>query len=232
MGNAYPTFGDDRIIVGHFSASNPGMELPKHWEPLFFDSISKHTIYKIYNDNNKLSIKAESNASASGLIRKIKIDPEKYPILKWQWKVTGVLKNGDVKKKSGDDYPARIYISFEYDSDKVGLLDKAKYSALKLLHGEYPPIGAINYIWESNAPKGSIVPNAYTDRVRMIVVESGTKHLNVWKEEERNIYEDYLTAFGETPPPISGVAIMTDTDNTGESAVSYYGDIWFESVNK
>jgi hypothetical protein len=27
---------------------------------------------------------------------------------------------------------------------------------------------------------------------------------------------------------ISGVAIMTDTDNTGESATAYYGDITFK----
>jgi len=63
----------------------------------------------------------------------------------------------------------------------------------------------------------------------MIVVESGKKMLNTWIEEERNIYKDYLNAFGKKPPMISGVAIMTDSDNTGESAVSYYGDIVFVS---
>jgi hypothetical protein len=44
---------------------------------------------------------------------------------------------------------------------------------------------------------------------------------------ERNIVEDYRKAFGEEPPMISGVAIMTDTDNTGESVTAYYGDIRF-----
>lgn len=52
--------------------------------------------------------------------------------------------------------------------------------------------------------------------------------LNQWVSEERNIYEDYKKAFGQEPPMISGVAIMTDTDNTGESAVAYYGDIIFK----
>ena len=59
----------------------------------------------------------------------------------------------------------------------------------------------------------------------MIVVESGPAKLNTWITEERNVYEDYKRAFGEEPPMISGVAIMTDTDNTGESAEAYYGDI-------
>ena len=37
----------------------------------------------------------------------------------------------------------------------------------------------------------------------------------------------YKQAFGEDPPMIKGIAIMTDTDNTKERAIAYYGDIWF-----
>jgi hypothetical protein len=65
----------------------------------------------------------------------------------------------------------------------------------------------------------------------MIVVESGGSMLNQWVSEERNIYEDYKKAFGDEPPAISGVAIMTDADNTGESAIAYYGDIVFKKVS-
>jgi hypothetical protein len=73
-----------------------------------------------------------------------------------------------------------------------------------------------------------MVPNPYTDRVMMFVVESGTAKLNQWMNEERNVYEDYKKAFGEEPPMISAVAIMTDTDNTGETATAHYGDILFK----
>jgi hypothetical protein len=59
----------------------------------------------------------------------------------------------------------------------------------------------------------------------MFVVESGPSKLNQWVSEERNILEDYKKAFGQEPPMISGIAIMTDADNTGESAIAYYGDI-------
>jgi len=93
-----------------------------------------------------------------------------------------------------------------------------------------PPIGAINYIWASHAPVGKIVPNAYTDRVRMIVVESGKMKAGAWVSESRNIFDDYKTAFGKEPPMITGIAIMTDSDNTGESALAYYGDIIMKSL--
>jgi len=99
---------------------------------------------------------------------------------------------------------------------------------VRLLYEQVPPLNAINYIWESRAPLGTVVPNPYTDRVKMIVVESGEDKLNQWVSEERNLYEDYRKAFVEEPPMISGVAIMTDTDNTDKSAIAYYGDILFK----
>ncbi len=75
-----------------------------------------------------------------------------------------------------------------------------------------------------------MVPNPYTDRVQMIVVESGEAKVGQWVTESRNLYEDYQKAFGDDPPMISGVAVMTDTDNTGESAVAYFGDITFNAL--
>jgi len=213
------------IEVGKVSAATMGDTLPPEWKPLTFKKIERHTTYTLVKDGDKVVVKAVAEASASGLTREIKINPKEYPIIKWHWKVSNILKKGDVQRKERDDYPARIYITFEYDPSKLGFFEKAKYETIKLLYGQYPPLGAINYIWESKAPVGIVVPNPYTDRVKMIVAESGEAKLNQWVNEERNLYEDYKKAFGEEPPMISGVAIMTDTYNTGESATAYYGDI-------
>ena len=223
-----PVFSQAVIEVGKFSAERVGDKLPVDWKPLAFKKIEKHTTYTLVKDDDKVAIKAVAKASASGLTREIKIDPKEYPIVQWRWKVTNILKKGNVKRKDGDDYPTRIYITFKYDPSKLSFAEKAKYEAVKVLYGKYPPLGAINYIWESKVPSGTIVPNPYTDRVKMIVVESGEAKLNRWVNEERNLYEDYKKAFGEEPPLISGVAIMTDTDNTGESATAFYGDILFK----
>ena len=133
-------------------------------------------------------------------------------------------------QKKGDDYPARIYVTFAYDPENVGFLERAKFKTAQLLYGEYPPMAALNYIWASKAVKGTVVPNPYTQRAMMIVVKSGDADKNKWFTEERNILEDYQKAFGTNPPRISGVAIMTDSDNTKESATTYYGDIVFKQV--
>jgi Protein of unknown function (DUF3047) len=216
------------IEVGKFSDEAAGESLPTGWKPLTFKKIEKHTVYALVNEEGTTVIKAVSNASASGLIREMRINPKEYPIVQWRWKVSNILKKGDVTRKEGDDYPARIYIAFEYDPSRLSFFEKAKYELIRLFYGQYPPLAAINYIWESNAPKGTLIPNPYTNRVKMIVVESGPEKINQWVNEERNVYEDYKQAFGEEPPMISGVAIMTDTDNTGESATAYYGDILFK----
>jgi hypothetical protein len=163
------------------------------------------------------------------MIRRLRIDPQRFPILAWRWKIENTLPKGDVTRKAGDDYPARIYVVFTRDTSTLGLLDRIKYGAAKALHGEFPPTGVLNYIWASNAPIGMQVDSPYAPRDKMIVVESGAEAINQWRTVERNVVEDYRMAFGEMVPPISAIAIMTDTDDTGESAVAYYGDIVLKS---
>jgi len=158
----------------------------------------------------------------------VRIDTREWPIVAWRWKVENLIEKADGRAKSGDDYPARIYVAFEFDPARVRLFERAKFEILRLFYGEYPPIAAINYVWSGREARDDVFANPYTDRVKMIVVETGPNDLHRWVDERRDVVADYRRAFGEDPPVISGVAIMTDTDNTGGSAVAYYGDIRFE----
>ncbi|OGI45088.1 MAG: hypothetical protein A2V92_05800 [Candidatus Muproteobacteria bacterium RBG_16_65_31] len=218
------------VEVGKFSAAQPEQGLPEGWQPLIFPKIPRHTVYRLVRDGDTVVVRAEATASASGLTREIAVDPRVYPILEWRWKVSDVLQKGDVTRRDGDDYPARIYVTFAYNQADVGVLERARFAAWRMFYGHYPPAGAINYIWESRSAVGTIVPNPYTDRVRMIVVESGPDRRDQWRQERRDVYADYKQAFGREPPMISGVAIMTDTDNTGESVSAHYGDLVFRKA--
>lgn len=216
------------MAVGAFSRLTPGEAL-NDWQPLTFKKIERHTSYRLVSDNGITVVKAQAQASASGLIRNLSIDLKQFPILSWRWKIENIVQKADPATKSGDDYPARIYITFAFDRSKLSAGERLKYGAAKLLYGEYPPLAAINYIWDGKTPLGTILPNAYTARVKMIVVQSGADKLNQWIEVERNVYDDYKQAFGTEPPLVSGIAIMTDTDNTNESATAYYGDLWLRA---
>jgi len=217
----------DLFAAGNFSSARAGGNLPDGWQPLTFSHVERHTGYSLVEDDGKVVVKAVSQQSASGLTRVISLDPKKYPVIQWRWKVKNILKQGDVSRKDGDDYPARVYITFAFDPDKASYLERIKYQAIQLIKGRDIPYRALSYIWGSNSRAGAMVANAYTDQAVMFVVEGGDEKLQQWVTERRNVYADYKKAFGEEPTMISGVAIMTDTDNTRESAVAWYGDIVF-----
>ncbi|HZP86120.1 MAG TPA: DUF3047 domain-containing protein [Burkholderiales bacterium] len=200
-------------------------KLAAGWRELTFPRIARHTRYSLVPENSGYVVKAEADKSASGLTHVIAANARDLPILQWRWKVQNLIDKADISRKDGDDYPARIYVTFAYDPKRASIGQRIKYEAARLVYGEYPPHAGLNYVWDGRAPVGTNVPNAYTDRVHMIVVDSGSERLGQWVTHERNLYEDYRASFDEEPPAISGIAIMTDTDNTGERATAYYGEI-------
>ncbi len=211
--------------LSKFSQQPIDGRLPAGWKALTFPKVKQHTRYELVRDTNTTVVRAVSRTGASGLIAELNVSATEYPVLEWRWKAENLLIKGDPTRKDGDDYPARIYVTFRYDPARASLWQRTKYGAARLAYGEYPPHAALSYIWDAKTPLDTILPNAYTDRLQMVVVESGPDRLGQWLAYRRNLLEDYRRAFKEDPPPISGIAIMTDTDNTGESAITYYGDI-------
>tara|TARA_Y100001973_G_C5120690_1_gene292560 strand:+ start:196 stop:921 length:726 start_codon:yes stop_codon:yes gene_type:complete len=198
------------------------------WEPLEFPRIDRHTRYELVTDDGVQVVKASADNSASGLIARLSLEPGESLILRWQWKVSNVFDRGDARKKSGDDYPARIYVAFEFQPDKAGFFERAKRKTVEVMFGESLPGNALNYIWANRLPEQSIVANAFTDQTMMVAVNSGPEQTGEWVTVERDIVADYREAFGENPPRIVGVAIMSDADNTGERATAWYQDLVLE----
>jgi hypothetical protein len=89
------------------------------------------------------------------------------------------------------------------------------------------PAATLCYVWDGKAAAETIAPSAYTNRVKVIVVESGASRVKQWVDVERNIARDFRAAFGEDAPPVSAIAVATDTDNTGTFATAFFGDISF-----
>ena len=192
----------------------------KNWEPLYFEKIKQHSIYTTATSEGRTYLKTQSRASASAIVHKRGFDPYKYPRLRWRWKVDNIYKKWDSREKAGDDYPIRIYVMFNYDPAKAGLSERIKYGALKAVYGKYPPHSTMNYVWASGA-SDSVIISPYTDKARMVVLERGSARVGQWVDETINIIEDYKRVFGRMPPATAILAIMNDSDNTGEASVSY-----------
>lgn len=222
-----PTNNDEAMLkAGCFSSENPEVtSLPEHWKRMNFTGL-KRTRYSLEELNGKTVVKAVSEQSSSGLVRELEVDLKEYPIMRWSWKTSNIIQNSDLTKKDGDDYPARIYLMFDYDIRNLSWGERQRIRILRAVYGRIPT-RAMNYIWENKAPLGTVAPNPYTDLVTMVVVENGDGNTGKWLHYERNVYQDYIDIFGEEPPLVGAIAIMSDSDDTGESATTWFGDITF-----
>jgi hypothetical protein len=192
-----------------------------NWKLHTFPKIPRHSTYSIQKDGEKSFLVAQADNSASGIIYTRSFNIYKTPVIKWKWKISNTYQAGDEKNKSGDDYPLRIYVVFKYDPQKAGIFERAQYNALKLIYGEYPPHSSINYIWANKKYPERILPNPYTTKTQMILMQKGSEHAGLWIEERANALTDYRKAFGKEPPSEASIAVMSDADNTGEKATGY-----------
>ena len=211
-------------LLTRFSDQPTDAGTPQGWSIVTFRNKPRQTRYELVRDGEAVVIRAQAAASAAALVHKLDIPLQQAAVLHWRWKIARLLDKSDIGRKSGDDYPARVYVTFALDP-RASWAERIKYRTARLIYGNELPFSALNYVWDTHAPVGTSVGNAYTERVRMLVLESGAARLGEWVEERRDIQADYRRAFGREAPPITGVAIMTDTDDTGETATAWYGDI-------
>jgi hypothetical protein len=217
--------GGERV-VGAFSKESADGGLPSGWRVAAVPKIDS-TRFRLVEVDGETVVQLDAANAAASLYRPVQIDPAKTPVLRWSWRVRNLVAGTDLHKKSGDDLPARLYVMFDYPLDRLSLIERGKVLLARSVAGDLVPAAALCYVWDGKLPAGSRLWNAYTDRVRMLVAESGSGRLGQWVREQRNIAEDFRAAFGEYPPLVSGIAIAADTDQTGETVRSWFGDIRF-----
>jgi len=189
-----------------FSFENSGLT---DWEE---ESFSGYTRYRLIQDNNKTVVHALADASASGLFNKRAIDIRQTPLINWSWKIKQHGLDNDEKSKSGDDYPARLYV---------------------IVKGE-PNFGSnyiLVYVWSNRAEVDTTWENPYATEFRHLAVETGGKNTDQWRSYSRNVVEDFDRVFGFKPKIVDGIAIMTDGDNSKQKFEAWYGDITFIKAN-
>ena len=212
--------------IAPFSAMSPGALQPP-WRETQIARVRPAEL-ALVNDAGVNVLRMRSESAAGGATLSLDEDARAASVLLWRWKVDRVVDKADMTLKAGDDYAARVYVFFDVPMEDLSFAQWIRIRIARALYGSEVPAAAICYVWDNRHPVGTTMPNAYTERVRMIVLESGATRAATWVEEARDVAADYRSAFGLAPgaavPRVSGIAASVDTDQTGESVTAWFGD--------
>lgn len=191
------------------------------WTAQSLPRVERPTLWRQTTIDGAPVIEATADRAASGLTRKV--DWPGDTRLEWRWQVSRSVRNGRLRTKSGDDFAARLYVIFDAPDEQLSFTDRARLAIGGKLFGQPLPRAALCYVWSATDAVGTIAPNAYTDRVRMIVLDQGDAHAGTWREHRRDLAADYKAAFGDARTPrIAGLSLMSDTDNTGDQVTARF----------
>lgn len=216
--------------VPRLSGAAAGAGVAPGWRHQTLPKVERANRYAIVTDEGQRVLQVSSSASASPWVAPVDIDTTGRPWLHWRWKVSRSLAGSDLRRRSGDDYAARLYVFFALAMERLSLSDRLRIRATRLLSGADVPAAALCYVWGHAQAVGSSGWNPYTDRVRMVVVDSGDTAAMQWRAHARDVSRDWIEAFGGPVPRISGLAVSADTDDTGESVLAWFGDPRFEET--
>ena len=183
------------------------------------------TRYKWEHKDGRAAWCATSERSASMWRRHVDVPAARIGGVSFSWWVQDLITNASVAEAHLEDAPARVMFSFGGDIRSLPARTRLMFDLAEALTGERPPFATLMYVWDATAPVGSVIHNPRSDRIRKIVVDSGPTQLRRWRNHQRDLAADFRLAFGETPGPLTAIALMTDSDNTKSSALSWYGAV-------
>lgn len=187
---------------------------------------NKPTRYLPMVHEGRLAVHALSDAGNSTLRMRLPSEGAASPTrLAFSWFVPALNERVDLRDQEIDDAVARVIVTFEGDRGRLSVRDNMLSELANLVTGEPLPFATLMYVWDHRYPVGSVIPNPHTQRIRMLVIDSGPARLNEWVDHERDIQADYRLVFGEPPGPVSAVGVMTDSNNTGERVNAWFGPL-------
>ena len=183
------------------------------------------TRYTYERTEGRHSIKASAVSSASMLRQSVRVDADRLAKLNFSWKVPQLIAGADLTQRETHDSPVRVVLVFEGDRSKFSTKNAMLSELALALTGEELPYATLMYVWCNACTAGTAIVSPRTDRIREIIAEAGPARLDQWLEYQRDIRADFEAAFGEPPGALLDIGIMTDTDNTRQDTVAWYGPL-------
>jgi hypothetical protein len=154
--------------------------------------------------------------------------PDAGTRLRWRWRLDQPLAGADLRRRETDDSPLKVCALFDMPLDRLGLIERNVLRLARSVSGENLPSATLCYVWDATLAPGTLLSNAYSARVRMIVVDSGAQRLGQWTAHTRDLAADFRLAFGHesaSVPPLQALLVGADADNTAGYSLGYVGDV-------
>lgn len=214
--------------VGQFDAAG---EPPAPWVKYNLGNKTP-TIYKVAVVAGRTGLEARVNSSMSLLVRPVRVDLAETPIICWRWYVETPVQRADLTRKSGEDFAARLYIGFDMPEKVLSAMTRLKLALARTVYGKTLPDAALVYVWDNTHAVGTERKSVFTDRMQIVVSETGSSTARTWVMERADVAADFGRAFGNKPGTIRYIGLAADGDNTKSAGRAAFADIAFVRPNQ
>lgn len=218
------TAGTAAWLGGCATPAPPEMPAVADWHDVPLPG-KRRTEYRWEWRDGRRELVARADRSSSMFRRRVAEPAPAWSAIEFGWWAQTLPSQGDVSQAEHEDAAARVLLAFGGDAARLSKRNQMMFELARTLTGEAPPFATLAYVWDAKAPVGSMVIHPRSDRIRKIVLESGSSALGQWRHYRRTVVDDYRLAFGEAPGALLAIAVMTDGDNTGSTLYTRYRDI-------
>lgn len=212
-----------------FGAAGAAPQAPWHVQGLPQQGSKPLTRFSVVDIDGKRAVKIEADESYANLVHPLNATTSTH--LAWQWRVEKPLETSDLRSRSGDDTAIKVCVFFDMPIDNISFTERQLLRLARSKTTDFQPTATVCYVWDASLPAGTTLDNAFTRRVRYMVLESGKDRLDRWVAEKRDVGADFVRLFGDeskTAPPVLGVSVGADSDNTKGHTVSYVSGLALE----
>ena len=180
--------------------------------------------------DGRAALRIDADASYGNLVHDLPGQPAPRT-LRWSWRLDQPNAAVDLARKSGDDAAAKVCLAFDMALDRVPFIERQLLRLARSQTGQALPAATLCWVWGHAEAHGALLANAYSARVRYLVLRQRADALGVWFDERRDVAADFRRAFGaESPelPALLALIVGADADNSGQSSSALLSGLAFE----
>jgi hypothetical protein len=212
-------------------AAVPPSGLPAAWQLVGLPQQHKpFTQYQVVQFDGQAVLRVAANASYGNLVHAL---PPGTPAgrLAWRWRLDEANPRTDLHRRAGDDSAVKVCASFDLPDRAVPFIERQLMRLARLRSGQPLPAATLCYVWDPQLPTGAVLDNAYTRRVRLMVLRGEGSALHTWVTEQRDLRADFLRLFGDEAaeaPPLQAIVLSADADNTQGHSLAHVSELSLE----